>query len=207
MTPEERRTQLKRLLRQRPSPQGTQQPLLRTGPLWAASPRRVLSHGEAARRAAGRRADGHVAGATTTTAGVRRRPGAAEPVPAPRPGFPATCGLGLRAHDGRAEFARTAECPKTPALSPLRELTRMRLRLWRRERERAGSASWDLCLLLASPLDPSACLKRSSGAETRPAGSLVTVQSWKHAGAKKAQAEGSHLLSVDSWRCLFSFHS
>lgn len=62
-----------------------------------------------------RRADGHVVGATTTTAGVRRRPGAAGTVPAPRPGFPAACGPGLRArsHDGRADFARTAGCPKT----------------------------------------------------------------------------------------------
>lgn len=126
MTPGERRTHLKRLLRQRPSPRGTRQPLLGTGPLWAASPRRVLSHGEAARRAGGRRADGHVASATTTTAGMRRRPGAAGPVPAPRPGFPAACGRGLRARsqNGCAEFARTAGCPKTQSFSS-EELTRM----------------------------------------------------------------------------------
>lgn len=78
-------------------PAGNAAASTRTGPLWAASPRRVLSHGEAARRAGGRRADGHVASATTTTAGMRRRPGAAGPVPAPRPGFPAACGRGLRA--------------------------------------------------------------------------------------------------------------
>lgn len=107
MTPEDRRTLLKRLLRQRPSPRGTRQPVLGTGPLWAASPRRVLSHGEAARRAVGRRADGHVASATTTTAGVRRRPGAAGPVPAPGPGFPAACGWDLRARARARTLART----------------------------------------------------------------------------------------------------
>lgn len=92
-----------------PSPWEPRQPLHGTRPQWAASPRRVLSHGEAARRAGGRRAGDHVAGATTTTAGVRRRPGAAGPVPAPRPGFPAACRPGLRARS----LARTARCPKT----------------------------------------------------------------------------------------------
>lgn len=122
-----------------------------------------------------RRADGHVSGATTTTAGVRRRPGAAGTVPAPRPGFPAACGRGLRArsHDGRADFARTAGCPKTLSCFSWEERTGLLAGSWRRGESwffKLGALS-PLSILLSFPAE-----KMGSGAGTRPVGNLGNMQ-------------------------------
>lgn len=134
-----------------------------------------------------RRSGGHVAGATTTTAGVRRRAGAAGPAPAPRPGFPAAGGRAgperarvrsLAGSVGAQSLRARLGAPRRPAFPPGCACE-----------GRAGSASWELFLLLASPpLAPP--LNPANGF------ALCSVPSWRRAGAKKALAEGSRLLNV-----------
>lgn len=108
-----------------------------------------------------RRSAGHVASATTTTAGVRRRPGAEGPAPAPHPGFPAAGGRGLGARSlaGSLAWGARGVCahgwvPQDAQLSlgsadPAAPVIVAE--------GRAGSASWGPFLPLASPGQSVAC--------------------------------------------------